>query len=129
MYDAAVIGGGSAGLTAALYLARFHLSVFLLDAGGSRAAIIPRTHNQPFWPEGISGADLLHRMRSHLPNYPIDIGRSEVEEIRLAHGGFELVVGGGSRSTPKQLFSPRAWSTAGPECRNRTMPQTFTMVF
>jgi thioredoxin reductase (NADPH) len=95
MYDAAVIGGGPAGLTAALYLARFHLSVFLADAGGSRAAVIPVTHNQPSWPEGISGADLLDRMRSHLGNYPVDIEQSEVKEIRRGQAGFELLAGGG----------------------------------
>ena len=46
-YDAAVIGGGLAGLTAALYLARYHLSVFVADADQSRAALIPLTRNQP----------------------------------------------------------------------------------
>ncbi|MBW9064393.1 NAD(P)/FAD-dependent oxidoreductase [Rhizobium herbae] len=94
MYDAAVVGGGPAGLAAALYLARFHLSVFLADAGNSRAALIPKTHNQPFWPEGISGIDLLDRMRSHLIKYPIDIVRSEVAEIRRGQAGFELAAGG-----------------------------------
>lgn len=114
MYDAAVIGGGPAGLTAALYLARFHLLVFLADAGGSRAALIPTTHNQPCWPEGISGADLLHRMRSHLTRYPVDIVQSEVEEIRRGLGGFELVVRGG------QVHSKAIVLTTGVvDCRPR----------
>jgi thioredoxin reductase (NADPH) len=95
VYDAAIIGGGPAGLTAALYLARFHLSVFLADAGSSRAALIPKTHNQPFWPEGISGIDLLDRMRSHLAKYPVDIVRAQVEEIRQSQAGFEVLAGGG----------------------------------
>jgi thioredoxin reductase (NADPH) len=94
MYDAAVIGGGPAGLTAALYLARFRLSVFLADAGNSRTALIPRTHNQPFWPDGISGTDLLERMQSHLAKYPVQFVRAEVAEIRQAEAGFELLVRG-----------------------------------
>jgi thioredoxin reductase (NADPH) len=94
MYDAAVIGGGPAGLTAALYLARFRLSVFLCDAGNSRAKLIPKSHNQPFWAQGISGADLLRRMRGHLAKYPVDGLRAEVEGIRRLESGFEVVVGG-----------------------------------
>ncbi len=94
MYDAAVIGGGPAGLTAALYLARFRLSVFVADGADSRASLIPRTHNQPFWPEGISGTDLLERMRSHLAKYPVQFVRAEVAEMRQAEPGFELLVKG-----------------------------------
>ncbi len=94
MYDAAVIGGGPAGLTAALYLARFRLSVFVADGADSRASLIPRTHNQPFWPEGISGTDLLERMRSHLAKYPVQFVRAEVAEMRQAEPGFELLVEG-----------------------------------
>jgi thioredoxin reductase (NADPH) len=94
MYDAAVIGGGPAGLTAALYLARFRLSVFLCDAGNSRAALIAKSHNQPFWAEGISGADLLDRMRGHLAKYPVDMLRAEVEGIRRLESGFEMSAGG-----------------------------------
>ena len=95
MYEAAVIGGGPAGLTAALYLARFRLSVCLADAGGSRAALIPETHNQPLWPAGISGADLLDRMRRHVAKYPVDMLRTEVTEVRRTESGFEIIAGGG----------------------------------
>jgi thioredoxin reductase (NADPH) len=94
MYDAAIIGGGPAGLTAALYLARFRLSVILCDAGNSRAALIPRTHNQPFWPDGISGTDLLKRMEDHLARYQVDWLRAEVEGIEPAQAGFEVLADG-----------------------------------
>ncbi len=50
MEDCIIIGAGPAGLTAAIYLARFHLSIRLFDDGSSRAALIPRTHNHAGYP-------------------------------------------------------------------------------
>lgn len=61
--DCLIIGGGPAGLTAAIYAGRFGLNVVLLDAGDSRARQIARSHNQVGFPDGISGDDLLARMR------------------------------------------------------------------
>lgn len=61
--DCLIVGGGPAGLTAAIYLARFHLEVLLVDGGSSRAALIPLTRNHAGFPDGISGLDLLARMR------------------------------------------------------------------
>jgi thioredoxin reductase (NADPH) len=61
--DCLVIGGGPAGLTAAIYLARFHLDILVVDGGKSRASWIPCTRNHAGFPEGISGKDLLERMR------------------------------------------------------------------
>jgi len=90
MYDACVIGGGPAGLTAALYLARFHLSVCLIDGGRSRAALIPRTHNQPFWPDGIEGWNLLETMRGHLAKYPVQLEHAIVEEMQVLTSGFAV---------------------------------------
>lgn len=67
--DCIIIGGGPAGLTAALYLARFLRSVTVFDAQDGRAGLIPRTHNLAAFPDGIAGLDLLARMRSHAQLY------------------------------------------------------------
>jgi thioredoxin reductase (NADPH) len=67
--DCLVIGGGPAGLTAAIYLARFHLDILVVDAGKSRASWIPCTRNHAGFPEGISGKDLLERMREQACKY------------------------------------------------------------
>lgn len=63
MLDCLIIGGGPAGLTAAIYCARFLLTTLVIDAGGGRARSIPATHNHAGFPGGIPGRDLLDRMR------------------------------------------------------------------
>ena len=67
--DCLVVGGGPAGLSAAIYLARFHRRFVVVDAGASRAGWIPLSHNHPGFPDGIAGPDLLARMRSHALRY------------------------------------------------------------
>ncbi len=69
MLDCIVIGGGPAGLTAGLYLARFNRAFVIVDAGAPRAAAIPKSHNIPVFPHGVSGADLLDRQRVTLRRY------------------------------------------------------------
>lgn len=76
-----MIGGGPAGLTAAIYLARFHLSVVVVDAGESRAALIPDTHNHAGFPEGISGEALLGRMRDQARHFGTMLRRGTVENL------------------------------------------------
>jgi thioredoxin reductase (NADPH) len=67
--DCIIVGAGPAGLTAAIYLARFHLSIRLFDSGTSRATLIPCTHNHAGFPEGISGRELLARMAEQAERY------------------------------------------------------------
>jgi thioredoxin reductase (NADPH) len=93
MYDVAIVGGGPAGLTAALFLARYHMSVLLADSGESRAALIPMTRNQPFWPDGISGVALLDRMWEHVSRYPVDCHRAHVRGLSKLPEGFEIELG------------------------------------
>jgi thioredoxin reductase (NADPH) len=67
--DCLVIGAGPAGLTAAIYLARFRRQIAIIDSGHSRATYIPRTRNYPGFPDGISGPELLERLRSQAERY------------------------------------------------------------
>ena len=80
--DCLVIGGGPAGLTAGIYLARFRRRFLIADAGRSRASLIPRTRNHPAFPEGVTGPELLSRMRRQLDRFSLDaIIDAEVESL------------------------------------------------
>ena len=81
MLDCLIVGGGPAGLTAAIYLARFRREVRVIDGGGSRAALIPTSHNYPGFPEGISGRELLVRMREQARRYGATLTSGTVENL------------------------------------------------
>ena len=96
-FDCAIVGGGPAGLTAAIYLARFRRRVVLFDRGGSRAALIPTSHNHAGFPEGIAGSELLRRMGEQAAQYGADLRFGDVAEVemtgdnwRLAGDGFKI---------------------------------------
>ena len=94
--DCLVIGGGPAGLTAAIYLARYLLDVAVVDGGHSRAALIPRTHNHAGYPEGIAGPDLLERMRRQAGLYGAEVMQDHVGELAIADGMFAATIAGGT---------------------------------
>jgi thioredoxin reductase (NADPH) len=81
MDDCIIIGAGPAGLTAAIYLTRFHLSIRLFDSNSSRAAMIPGTHNHAGYPDGISGKELLRLMRLQAEKYGARREEKKVTEI------------------------------------------------
>jgi thioredoxin reductase (NADPH) len=89
MEDCLVIGGGPAGVTAAIYLARFHLRVRVVDAGQSRVTWIPRTHNHAGYPGGIKGTELLERMREQAAEFGVTVEQGVVEHLERLDDGFE----------------------------------------
>ena len=89
MEDCIVIGGGPAGVTAAIYLARFHLSVRVFDAGQSRVTWIPRTHNHAGYPGGIPGTELLDRMRAQAAEFGVHVEEGLIERLDSIEEGFE----------------------------------------
>src|SRR5688500_6197150 len=88
LQDCIIVGAGPAGLTAAIYLARFHLSIRLFDCGTSRAALIPCTHNHAGFPDGITGIALLKRMNEQAARYGAQRELARVTRIERADEGF-----------------------------------------
>lgn len=105
IFDCAVIGGGPAGLTAALYLARYRRRVVVLDSGTSRARWIPRSHNLAGFPDGIGGPKLLERMRAHAEQYGASVKACVVASVARQGDGFTLETDGGSVQARAVLFA------------------------
>ena len=80
MLDCLIIGGGPAGLTAAIYLARYRRDVLVVDADESRAALIPESHNYPGF-KGIGGPALLGKLRDQVRLYGAGIQTATVTAL------------------------------------------------
>jgi len=104
-YDCLVIGGGPAGLTAAIYLTRYHLSLKVIDAGKSRAGWIPCTHNHAGYPDGINGKELLRLMREQAQKYGASIETGRVTRLDAIDGGFQAEWGAACVRARKVLLA------------------------
>jgi thioredoxin reductase (NADPH) len=105
--DCLIIGGGPAGLTAAIYLARFHLDILVVDGGKSRASWIPCTRNHAGYPDGIAGKELLQRMRDQACKYGAKIETEFVSKLECdpKTGQFTATWGSGCRTARAVLIA------------------------
>jgi len=94
LLDCLVIGAGPAGMTAGLYLRRFHRRVSIVGGDDSRAALIPASHNYPGFPEGIPGSALLSRLRRQLEEVDGFVTKGRVDALAEVDGAFEARCGG-----------------------------------
>lgn len=81
IYDVAIIGGGPAGLTAAIYAARETLGIILLEKSltGGIPAIVDQIENYPGFPEGVTGIDLMQKIRAQADRFGTIV--SEFEDV------------------------------------------------
>ncbi|MDT7539045.1 MAG: hypothetical protein QOI82_2630 [Actinomycetota bacterium] len=91
MYDVAIVGGGAAGLSAALVLARARRRVVVVDGGKPRNA--PAAHLHGFLSrDGMPPHDLLLAGRAEVERYGAHVVGGVVTRIRRAPSGFDILV-------------------------------------
>jgi len=102
-YDVAVIGGGAAGLSAALVSARARRTVVVIDAGEPRNA--PATHMQGFLSrDGMPPAELIAVGRREVEGYGGEFVSDHVSDVRRDDEGFHLALGGGRTTTARRVL-------------------------
>ncbi|WP_206001784.1 NAD(P)/FAD-dependent oxidoreductase [Paraburkholderia aromaticivorans] len=114
--DCVIVGGGPAGLTAALYLARYRRTMRVFDAGESRARLIPVARNVPGFPTGISGEAWLANVREQLTPYDVAPEHAKVEAIKAVSNGFRIdyrPVRGGDTQAARPVYARRVLLAAG----------------
>lgn len=89
--DCLIVGAGPAGLTAGLYLRRFHRRVSLIDGGDARAMRIPRSHNVPGFPQGIPGPELLERLLAQFTQVGGEVTPGRVSRLERQPDGLFIV--------------------------------------
>ena len=87
IFDCAIIGGGFAGLSAAVNLGRMRRSVAVIDDREGRSLWGQFNHNYLGFPEGASAAELHRRGRQQAANYGTDFFRGRVIDARILEAG------------------------------------------
>lgn len=91
IFDAIIVGGGLAGLSAAIYLGRSRRKTLLIHSGHSMAKWEPEVQNYLGFPDGISGSDLLSRGLTQTRRFGVDVADDEIKVLERDQDGlFQL---------------------------------------
>jgi thioredoxin reductase len=100
--DVLVVGGGAAGLSAGVTLARARRRVLVVDEGRPRNASAGHVHNY-LGNEGIPPLELLRRGRAELASYGGSVREAGVVDVRGASGDFTATLSDGSSVPARRL--------------------------
>lgn len=103
MIDVVVIGGGPAGLSAALMLGRCRRSVMVCDAGAPRNAASRALHGYATR-DGVAPGDFLRLARDELAPYGVEYRRSRVETVHRGPDRFDIRTDGGEPLSCRKLL-------------------------
>ena len=119
-YDLVIVGGGPAGLAAAIYAAREGIDAIVVDAGalGGQAGISDRIDNYPGFPDGISGSELAERFVAQARRYGVEL-LSAVSVTAVEHDHDDVIT---TLSSGQQLTSHAVIVATGSTYRRLDVP-------
>ena len=106
-YDLIIIGGGPAGLTAAIYASREGADVLLIERSGlgGQAGITVGLDNFPGFPEGISGQEFSERVTQQARRFGVEILQAvDVERLEMEEGYHEVYTSDGKHYHSKAVL-------------------------
>ena len=111
-YDLILIGGGPAGLSAALYAAREGIETLIIERSGvgGQAGTTERIDNYPGFAQGIGGAELADAMREHAERCDVEILQAQTVTSIEAQGDYKMISteSGDSYCSRSLLLTPGA---------------------
>jgi len=95
LYDVVIIGGGPAGLTAAIYTSRARLGTLLIagTTWGGQLMLTSQVENFPGFPEGILGPELMGRMLKQAERLGVEIIFEDATSVNFSSRPFKINVG------------------------------------
>lgn len=102
-WDSIVIGGGAAGLSAALMLGRARRRVLVIDAGRPRNRFAAHMHGV-LSNEGTDPSDLLERGRAEAAGYGVEFEAGTVDRVEETGTGVRVAVAGGGDRTARTVI-------------------------
>ncbi len=94
IHDVIIIGGGPAGLAAAIYAGRAKLDGFVLEkmSPGGQVLITDHVENYPGFADGISGFELVEKFAAHAKKFGMNIENGEVASLELVGGNVNIIL-------------------------------------
>ena len=110
MEDLIIIGGGPAGLTAGLYAARSRLKTVLLErlSPGGQVLLTDIVENYPGFPDGITGFELMEKIKRQAENFGLNIQSQDVIKLDLSPEKKIVVTDKGSLETKALILTTGA---------------------
>jgi thioredoxin reductase len=103
-YDCIIVGGGIAGLQAAIQLGRYKHKVLVIDSNHGRSTLCKSYHNILGWPNGISGQELRQIGKRHAEKLGVEFKSEVVDSAEKIGKGFQLTVKTGFQYVSKRLL-------------------------
>jgi thioredoxin reductase (NADPH) len=105
IYDLIIIGGGPAGLTAGLYAQRARLNSLLIEKliPGGQILTTDWVDNYPGFPEGVSGFDLVEKMRRQAERFDLPFVNEEITSLSVS-GQQKIITGTQNTYTAKAVI-------------------------